>query len=141
MSKESDYDIGDDGSLPSENRETVSFLNENVLQQQIDALEAELKNIQGNLKQLLADGEAKRFCVENLANKILLNQFQACFEFFGEYVYCLQYKGTSDYEQEGQVTGSKRGPSRTLSPVNEFLLVLTRNTIHIARLLAISYMI
>ena len=135
LSKQSDYDEGEDGSLPSENEETVSSLNEDVLLQRIDTLEAELKNTQENLKQLLADGEAKKFCLENLAKDDKLfkfytgfsyMQFQACFEFFGESVSCLRYKGTSDYEQEGQVTGSKRGPSRTLSPVNEFLLVLTR---------------
>lgn len=90
LSKESDYDEGEDGSLPSENEETVSFLNEDVLQQRTDTLEAELKNTQENLKQLLADSEAKKFCVENLAKDDKLfkfytgfsyMQFQACFEF------------------------------------------------------------
>ena len=56
LSKESDYDEGEDGSLPSENEETVSFLNEDVLQQRKDTLEAELQNTQEYLKQLLADG-------------------------------------------------------------------------------------
>lgn len=138
LSKESDHDKGGDSSLPSEIRETVSVgsvLDVDVLQQRINALEAELNNSQVNLRQLLVDREGKKFCVENLAKDDKLfkfytgfsySQFQACFEFFGESVSCLRYKGTSDYEQEGQVAGSKRGPSRTLSPVNEFLLVLTR---------------
>ena len=80
-----------------------------MLQQRKDTLEAELQNTQENLKQLLADGEAKKLCVENLAKDDKLfkfytgcsyKQFQAGIEFFGESVSCLRYKGTSDYEQE-----------------------------------------
>ena len=61
-----------------------------MLQQRKDTLEAELQNTQENLKQLLADGEAKKLCVENLAKDDKLfkfytgfsyMQFQACFEF------------------------------------------------------------
>ncbi len=122
---------------PSSSKETQTNRTENIellLQGKVRELETELETLESKFRSLKIEKEAKQFCVKNLSKDDKLfkfytgfsyDQFRACFQFFGEAVSYLGYRGvTSDYELVDKST--KRGPCRNLSPENEFLLVLTR---------------
>ena len=99
------------------------------LQAKVRELELELHTLRNKIEK-----EEKLFCVKNLSKDEKLfkfytgfsyDQFLACFQFFGEAVSCLEYRGVAKgYGYAGK--SARRGPSRRLSPEDEFLLVLTR---------------
>lgn len=123
-------------SLTSENKEKDSFSNEGaLLQERIEVLEAELRNTQEEVRQLLVDSEAKRFCVENIAkdDKLFTFFIQDFHTVNFRYVLNILVNRCLVSDTKGQVTIDSKDKSlgredllEKLSPENEFLLVLTR---------------
>jgi hypothetical protein len=107
-------------------------INTHLIMADIDSLETKLKEIEKNVTEAECNYSKQAFRVENISdddNKVKFytgfSTFAAlmvCFNFLGPSVNKLAYRSTYTVAEEK----SKKGRTRTLSPLNEFFLLLVR---------------